>query len=309
MSDPLEGQTKRRVPTWKRIPEGGTVLGLRIVAALCKIFGRSTASFALWWVALYYTVADERAVQASRVFLARAGIVVAWHHVHMHFWTFARASLDRMLFLSGALSVFEVHLDGHEHVMRAAKEGKGALLLGSHLGSFEAMRAAAKKYHVPLWIVADFRNATRINGVLDALAPGANVRAIGIDATDPGSVLKIREVLDQGGLVAILADRITERQDRTVTVPFYGAPARLPAGPYMLAHMLGCPVFLVFGTYTAPNRYDLVCEPFAEHIRLPRQGRNDAIVALASRYADRLEERSRAAPYNWFNFYDFWSDS
>jgi predicted LPLAT superfamily acyltransferase len=299
----------RQTPDWKRVPEGGTVLGLRFVAAVCNIFGRRVAGYALWWVALYYTVANEGAVLASRSFLRRAGLAGSWYQLQEHFWTFARVSLDRMLFLSGQLAPFDVHLTGHEHVMRAAKEGKGAILLGSHLGSFEAMRAAANQYKVPLWIVADFRNAARINGVLDALSPDAGVRAIGLDAADPSSVMQIREALNQGGLVAILADRLTDRNDRALSVPFFGAAARFPAGPYILAHLVGCPVFLVFATFAAPNRYDLLCEPFAEQVRLPRQGRSEALVTLASRYADRLEAETRRAPYNWFNFYDFWSPS
>jgi hypothetical protein len=31
-----------------------------------------------------------------------------------------------------------------------------------------------------------------------------------------------------------------------------------------------------------------------------------AVGEIVQRYADRLAHHARTAPYNWFNFYDFW---
>ena len=90
---------------------------------------------------------------------------------------------------------------------------------------------------------------------------------------------------------------------------FMGAEARLPTGPYALASAIGCPVFLTFGLYESPNRYRLICEPFAEKVELPRSERQKAIQGYAQRYADRLEHYCRLAPDNWFNFFEFWSES
>jgi predicted LPLAT superfamily acyltransferase len=70
--------------------------------------------------------------------------------------------------------------------------------------------------------------------------------------------------------------------------------------------VLRCPIYLTFGIYTAPDRYDLYCEPFAESVTLPREQRDAILAQLAQRYADELAERCRLAPDNWFNFYDFW---
>ena len=41
---------------------------------------------------------------------------------------------------------------------------------------------------------------------------------------------------------------------------------------------------------------------------MPRQQRAQAVLALIQRYAGRLEHYTRIAPYNWFNFYDFWGN-
>ena len=84
--------------------------------------------------------------------------------------------------------------------------------------------------------------------------------------------------------------------------------ARFPSGPFLLAHLLNCPVYLVFALFTEPNRYDVHCELFADAIRLPRATREESVRAYAQKYASRLEHYVREAPQNWFNFYDFWSD-
>ena len=81
-------------------------------------------------------------------------------------------------------------------------------------------------------------------------------------------------------------------------------PASLDA--FILAAALKCPIYLVFGLYTAPNRYDLFCEPFVDQLVLPRHDREGALRDAVIRYAERLESYARRAPDNWFNFFDFW---
>ncbi len=66
---------------------------------------------------------------------------------------------------------------------------------------------------------------------------------------------------------------------------------------------------LCFGIYLGGNRYRLIFEPFSDRIEIPRQNRGPALNAVISRYAQRLEHYVRLAPYNWFNFYDFWQTS
>jgi predicted LPLAT superfamily acyltransferase len=106
-------------------------------------------------------------------------------------------------------------------------------------------------------------------------------------------------------MVALLADRVG-LNDKHVVVDFLGKPARFPTGPFLLAALLKRPVYLVFGLYFEPNRYELFCEPFAEELTLPRKDRAGALKDVVQRYATRLEHYARLAPDNWFNFYDVW---
>jgi predicted LPLAT superfamily acyltransferase len=120
-------------------------------------------------------------------------------------------------------------------------------------------------------------------------------------------MLEARDKLDAGYLVGMLADR-SLGDDPTVTLPFLGEPARFPLGPWRLAAMLQRPVFFMTGLYLGGNRYQLHFVPLADFSATPRSGRDAAIREAMQRYADCLTQFCKLAPYNWFNFFDFWQD-
>ena len=106
----------------------------------------------------------------------------------------------------------------------------------------------------------------------------------------------------------MLGDRTTSGQPdaRVVVVPFLGADAAFPAGPWLIAHALRCPVYFVAGVFTPPNHYALHFELLADEVRLDRNDRAGSLARYVRVYAAMLEAHVRAAPMNWFNFYDFW---
>src|SRR5690606_21625675 len=131
-----------------------------------------------------------------------------------------------------------------------------------------------------------------------------------IDAGQPGPalMLQIHDAIAAGEMVALLVDRV-QPGEPGLPVPFFGRPAPFPLAPWQLATVLGAPVVLAFGLYRGGNRYDLVFESFSEGEQVPRPRRKARIAALIAGYAARLEHHARSAPYNWFNFYDYWPDN
>ncbi|HVJ90105.1 MAG TPA: hypothetical protein VM580_09905 [Labilithrix sp.] len=297
-----------RKSDWRRLPEVGTVLGIRFVVALSELFGRALATAFLWFLALYYAVASSRARGASKAWLGRIGEPTTFGRVVRHLHSFARVSLDRLFFLRGRLEPFVVRTNGEHYLADLAERRVGAVLLGAHLGSFEAMRAQGRFEQLRLAVVVDTRSAERLGRVLRELDPRANIDVIGVDPDGVATALRVREAIRRGDLVGILADRRAADDARNVTVDFLGAPAAFPVGPFLLAHTLKCPVFQVFGLFSAPNVYELHCEPFAETVTLERHGREASLKKYVQAYADRLAHYARKAPYNWFNLYDFWRE-
>jgi predicted LPLAT superfamily acyltransferase len=297
----------RRKHDWIDVAERGSMAGLWFVAGLATLLGRRPARAFLRPLALYYTVSHRGARRASRDVLTlvngRATPIMQYRHM----LRFSQCSLDRLFFLRGAWQAFEIHEHGEEHLRRTLDQGRGALLLGAHLGCYEAMQRLAEARGVRVNVVGDFRNARGISTVLERFAPAFRARLVELDPDDVSFVLRIREMIEEGELVALLADRAYP-DGRTAEVELLGRRARLPTGPYALAAALGCPVLLTFALHRPPNRYDVYCEPFADRVEIPRRGRDAALAGHAQRFADRVSHYCRIAPDNWFNFYDFWDD-
>jgi predicted LPLAT superfamily acyltransferase len=297
------------VPDWRHIPEAGTVLGIRLLVLLARALGRRIAGWFLYLVALYYAIARGPARRASRDYLRRVGQPATFGNVVRHLHTFAQVSLDRLFFFTGRWESFRLEQRNHDRLVQASHTGRGVLLLGAHLGSFEVMRSRAREFGVPINAVADYSNAERVNRVARSLAPDVETRLISLAGDSLGAMLAIRAAIDRGELVAMLGDRPPSGKpgDRVVVVPFLGADAAFPAGPWLLAHALRCPVYFVAGVFTPPNHYALHFEPLADEVRLDRKDRAGSLARYVRAYAAMLEAHVRSAPMNWFNFYDFWS--
>lgn len=297
---------ERADAAWLSQGERGALLGIRLVFWMATAFGRAPMRQFMRVIALWYLLFDARARAASRAFLTRVlPHPVRLRDVYGHILRFARVTLDRAFLLLGKPGTFAVNSTGHHYLEALTRARQGAVLLGAHLGSFEAMRAGAAHDRLPLNIVGHFENARMINALLERLDPQKSARVLHVGKDPVGFAMNVRERLESGELVAILADRVG-LNDKQVDVEFLGQRAAFPTGPFLLASLLKCPVYLVFGLYFEPNRYELFCEPFAERIELPRAQRAQALADVVQRYATRLEHYVRLAPDNWFNFYDFW---
>jgi len=293
--------------TWLSKRERGTVLGIRAAFWFATALGRTVAKPLVALVALWYRLFDRPAVRSSREWLTRVhgrppGFWAIYHHLHM----FAQVTLDKVFLATGRTRSLRFTRTGHELLTQQVATGRGAVLLGAHLGSYEAMRAGGADDTLRIWILGYFQNAKMINSLLAELNPRQAAQVIHVGEDHVGVMARVQECLDRGQFVATLGDR-TGLDQRSVEATFFGETASFAGGPLLLASILRCPVFLVFGLYKAPNRYELHCERFADRIELPRKDREGALRVWVQRYAERLEHHARQAPDNWFNFFDFWA--
>jgi len=292
---------------WKQRPEGGGFAAIWLIRTIARRGGRLLARSLLWPITAYFLVLRGPERRASRAYLRRVlAVRPNLLHVARHIHTFASTILDRVFLLSGQLQRFDFTVTGLAGLEAQLDRGQGVLVLGSHLGSFDALRAlATRRPDVRVRVLLDKGHNPAMQQLLDTLNPEL-ARDI-IDAGQPGPaiVLAMKEALDQGALVAMLADRAVANE-ATVSAEFLGDTVRFPAAPWLIAGVLHVPVTLAFGLYRGGNRYELVFEPLSDGLSLPRHERPQALSGLVQTYAARLQHHARRAPYNWFNFYDFW---
>jgi predicted LPLAT superfamily acyltransferase len=290
---------------WTTLPERGTPALLRVIAWIAVHIGRSAARLLLYPVTLYFLITARAARRISYQYLKRVrGSSARFWHVFRHFHCFAATILDRVYLLRGEFERFRVTVHGKELLQRQIETGKGSILLGSHLGSFEVLRAlGVMQRGFPLKVLMDTVHNQNISRFFDALNPRIAGTVIAPDR--PDTLIRVKESLDNGYFVGMLGDRVFGG-DKTTQCQFQGAPATFPAGPILLAAMMRCPVILFFGLYRGGNRYEIYFEHFADVIVLERDRRAEETQLWMQRYAERLEYYARLAPNNWFNFYPFW---
>ena len=187
------------------------------------------------------------------------------------------------------------------------ESGRGALFIGSHLGNLEVLRAYADFEHgIKVNPLVLTRNSPKLNRLIATVGPRALEQMIQVDSLGPDSVIKLQDKIRAGEYVAIAADRVSlGNRERSIHVPFLGLTAPFPQGPFILASLLSCPVYLLF-CLRIGKRYRVFIEPFADPLVLPRRQRRDALERAITHYAQRLEARCLLAPTQWFNFFDFW---
>lgn len=269
--------------------------------------GRPAACVLLYPICAYYLLVSRASRRAIARFRERViGRPAGWPDLLRHFYAFASTILDRVYFLRCRFDLFDIRFHGLEALDHGLAKGCGCLLLGAHLGSFEAVRAVGiLGRQLDVMVVMDEHNAPLMRDLTETLNPA--VAATVIQAGGVEAMLQVKECLERGGIVGMMGDRATSRE-QTVECPFFGHKARFPTGALRLASLLGVPVVLFFGLYRGGNRYDVYFEPFSDGVRTSHDQLETLLQQDIQRYAGRLEEACRLAPDNWFNFYEFWDD-
>lgn len=300
----VETKTER-LAEWAHVPERSNMPMLRLMVWISMCLGRRAGRAVLHLIAGYFLVFAPSCRRASAKYLRRAlGHPPGWAERYRHFYTFAATIHDRIYLVKRHFDLFEFEVHGEAELRRLLARGNGLFLMGAHLGSFEVIRAIGWKYEdLRVAMVMHQGNAQKIIAALAAINPEATQDIIGLGHVD--SMLKVREYLDEGNVVGMLGDR-TPGGETLHSVQILGADADLPVGPFRMAALLRRPVVFMAGLYLGENRYAIHFDTLADFSDVGRGQRDAAVDAAITRYALLLDQYCRKAPYNWFNFFDFW---
>lgn len=293
------------VRAWAVQRERGSTALLRLMIWIVLHLGWTVSRIILLGIALYFLASSRSARRASREYLYHAlGRQPAIRDVIRHFFVFSSVIHERVYLLTGRTEKFAIDVEGLDDLRDLTAGGRGCVLLGSHLGSFEALRLVGRDAPMRVRPVMYRQNASAVTAILEALNPELQREIIEIGR--PDTMLRVREALAAGQLVGILADR-APGPGKSFAVPFFGRPALFPTGPFIAIAGLSVPALLFWGIRTGPRRYTVRFEKFVDGVTIPRAARQDALADWIARYAGRLEAECRAHPFNWFNFFPFWA--
>jgi len=297
------------------------MLGLRITVACYRLFGRPLSLVLVHGIVAYFYLTGRAQRRASRAYLQRVVDAGgrealgrepgAWASF-LHFRAFALSIFDRLVLWFGRDDDLAFEVKGREHYDRLLTPTRGALVVGAHLGSFDALRALAQRDRRVVNVLMYTRHAPRINRVFRELSPEVQMRVIQVERDSMGAVLQIRACIERGELVAMLGDRVEPAdRGRTCPVTLLGGRVELPAAPYLLAELLGCPLFFMVALRESGRRYRVHAEVLSEGggaAPTSREERGKRLREGAEAFAGRLEQHLLRAPYQWFNFFDYWQE-
>jgi len=298
-------RSDRGAAAWLQSGERGSAGLLRLMALVSLRLGRPVSRIPLYLIALYFfcfaPAARRHSLHYLRLALGRKPRAIERFRQMLYFSTVIH---DRVFLVNRRDAAFSITVEGEDLMRSTLAAGRGAFLLGAHMGSFEVVGTIGRRQPGLQVVMAMYEdNARKINTALAAINPALKADVIALGQID--SMLRISERLDRGAFVGVLGDRtLGEEPLQIVTV--LGARAALPTGPMRLAALMGRSVIFMLGLYRGTNRYHVVFAPVADFSSLPPGTRAAAVAAAVERYAALLEQYCRSDPYNWFNFFDFW---
>lgn len=295
---------------WSQKKERGSEWGMLFCLWCYRLLGKRALYALLYPIIAWFFLFASSARRESKRYLQHALNRTPGNiDIFQHFMSFGRAVVDKFSAWSGDIQRSDVNFENRETLVQQAASGRGAVILTSHLGNVDMCRALINSVPgIHLNVLLFTHNAESINRVLQGVNPNAGMEIIQISDVGPDTAMLLHDKIQRGEFVVIAADRTSPTSMHRVSIArFFGKPAAFPQGPFILAALLECPVYLLFAL-RKQQQYDIILEPFAGQLSFPRRQRETLLQVAISRYAARLEHYCRLAPLQWFNFFNFWQN-
>lgn len=299
---------------WAQLEEHSFIWGMRFLLRIYLLFGRKVLQVFLYPVVTYYWMVNQQGRKASQFYLNRLAVFAPNLKItsslfgsFKHFISFANAIIDKLAAWSGALTINDIEYHGRDELFADISKGRGAVLLGSHLGNLDVCRVIGDiEKTLRINVLIHTKHAEKFNHLLNQSTDNSRLNLIQVTEITAATSMLLSDKIEAGELVIIAADRTpVSNQQRVTEVSFLGANALFPQGPFILAALLKCPVYTVF-CLKQKNKHVIYFEHFSDQLSLPRKTREHAIHLIIQHYAECLQTYCLKEPLQWFNFFDFW---
>ena len=281
-----------------------TPLGYRIFVGILKVFGLQPAYALLRVVALYYFLFSmESTSHLYQYFHRRLGYPKwkAFGSIYRNYFVFGQTLIDKVAVMAGLRVPFTYDFVGEHYLRQMVAEGKGGMLLSAHIGNWEIAGHLLKRLDTTINVVMYDGEQEQIKAYLESVTGSRNFNLILI-GENLSHIYAINEALAKNELVCMHADRFLEG-NKTLSATLLGAPARFPAGPFLLASVLNVPVSYVYAFKETSRHYHLYASEPAWYNQGTKQERKEK--ALTD-FVAATEKSIHQYPVQWFNYYDFW---
>ena len=287
-------------PSWKGKTRGG-VIGYKIFIFILRNLGVKSAYLLLRFVVIYFIFfAPKASVSIFKYFrIAHSfNIFKSFISIFKSYYLFGQTIIDKIVVYAGIKNSFKYTLTGEEHLREIKKLNNGGILISAHLGSWDIAGYFLKRLDASINIVMYEAEHENIKNLLQDVMGEKNWNVIPIK-NDFSHIFLINEALSKKEIVCIHGDRYVENS-KVFRTDFFGKKAFMPAGPFKIASKLNAPYSFVHCVKDKSDHYQLYATPL--------ENQDDA-TEIFDAYVANLEKTVKQYPYQWFNYYNFWSEN
>lgn len=312
---------------WSQVKEkAGSLWQIRFVFSLYRMLGFKRISFILHPLVLGFLLFSPGSRRVSKEFLQRrAGILgigkVKFADIYQHFYSFAYLLIEKLAAWAGDFHDSDLVYESPDIdlLVEQLGDGKGAVILCSHMGNIELLRALAvtdspkRVQDLTINSIVDFAGTSKFNKVLEEINPSSMVRLISARDMGADTIIHLKDCLNRGELVIIAGDRTSAKNPgKTCPVEFLGQAAWFPQGAFVLASLMEAPIYHMYAVrefdHDFSSNYHFIVHKAQVDFTGSRRERMSKIKDLVQEYAQHLEKLCLQHPYQWYNFFDFWKN-
>lgn len=283
-------------------------LGHNIFYGILLLFGQGGAYLLLKPVILTYLLFSRKIHRNVAYYMRRRfpehGSLKLWIDTYHLVHSFGRVLVDR-----GWLGVrrgahLRGELVGNDKLLELVGKGKGLVLLTAHVGNWQTALAHICGLQVPINSLMHYEQEAVAKHYFDLRNEPLPFKIIN-SAGFMGGMIESTAALQKGEVVTIMGDRYAGGPYSEVT--FLGDKVRLPSAAYSLAAATGAPVAILLAAKVGRQDYTIKLWDVFYPETGERHNRQEDLGRWGGRFAKSLEEYVREYPYQWYNFFDFWS--
>ena len=196
---------------------------------------------------------------------------------------------------------FKVDIEGYEHFQHLSESPQAFVQLSSHVGNYELAGYTLYSKDKQFNALVFFGEKSTVMQNRNKMFADNRIHMIPV-SNDMSHLFEMNRVLQDGEILSMPADRFVG-STKSITLPFLGADARFPLGPFSVATSRGVDVITVHVMKVSPKRYKIHVTPLPYDKNASRKEQEEQ---LARGYVSELERILRLYPAQWYNYFEFW---
>ena len=287
---------------WNGKSRGGR-FGYQFFLYTIRLLGLRCAYIFLAFIVIYFIPFAPKATRAIWRYnrqKRRLGVLASVKELYCHYYVFGQTLIDKMAMRGGLNEKYRYEFDNYTRFLEILNSGEGVVMMGAHIGCWEAGAGFFGTYGKKINIVMLDAEHQQIKDVLEENASHENnYNIIPLNQNIIDAMLQIKVALNNGEYICFNGDRYMEK-DHTAVVDFMGSKVLFPMGLFKIAAKCRVPVVFYY-SMREPNR------TYRFRFEEPVIDGKMTTEKLLEQYVKSLEKIVEKYPRQWFNFYDFWN--